>query len=981
MLDASQDIDYFIERQRSKLNKEPNRQQVNRQQTNRQRLAAPPAPPPPPRQPPTLPSTNLDDRLDFKVARILNEPSPRNQSRQTYIPPSPRPIATSPYPESQSTSYDFEQQPRHVENDARNNTNNNQFGFFDRFGAHAEKRAQLKDDLKREYNDFLRSQHGPKHKSTSQPVSTREKTTRRVQFAENGKVVAPWEKNGDKKTTNVSNVNDIFSSSTTTTEYTTNRARSRLSEVHDEQYIRDREEYILELYEQIRELEARRRQLELESSKLSAGNSSSVTRAHYTEDLNALNSLLAERLNQRSAIDHELARILNRPPVSSSSASVITGGGPNLNISFDSMNDSSPQRNQQQNRNDNRSKRNNDDGFQIGHDKDKETEQAAKKRYQQELLSQMREAKMRKAQAKQEKDEYERKLEVEINRYNYFGRSGGGAPMRDKDGNVVANLGDLRNPQQQQQQQYISPQGQQPYTAIDDKIYSLGAGPSSITNAPFYNGDKQNPSNSDRSGSPNHARGAVSNGIFGTIKTDEQLVREERYKQDLKRQIDEKRQRNAEELTRRRADEEREIAKHIEWQQQVEKQTAEEASRKQEKEAQERQHQQRLQEELGRQKQQEEIAIKRKSKRPEKSKLLSDDNNEADRQNTYDEQQSDEPVYRSSSPPVPTIKNKDKKQKSNHNVVRHQSFDDENQEQLPPIIDDNELIQPPIDDDDDGHVPDTYRKPPTPKQPDVPPARKKPPQTHRPRLQANFNNNGPFRTNSTASLRSDGSDSEVLNRLEHLKRQLKDKEARLQQHSKSQAALLSDIEEQTAVSYRPPSLPHSQRKQSPGYMRHTAQFPYQTVPSAHDKLLRVLQTDDDDEFKPSYFRDDSILMRGGGGGGGGLTGGEYISPSKRVDLVDGIFVTNIEDTARRRRDRYDFDPPGFYDRDDPTNMANLELNRIAEQNEHRLKKLRELEKDDTSLLDSNEVLERFQQKQRLQRRGSQTTLQDDAWLK
>ncbi|CAF4721423.1 unnamed protein product, partial [Rotaria magnacalcarata] len=80
-------IDYFIERQRSKLNKEPNRQQVNRQQTNRQRLAAPPPPLPPPRQPPTLPSTNLDDRLDFKVARILNEPSPRNQSQQTYIPP------------------------------------------------------------------------------------------------------------------------------------------------------------------------------------------------------------------------------------------------------------------------------------------------------------------------------------------------------------------------------------------------------------------------------------------------------------------------------------------------------------------------------------------------------------------------------------------------------------------------------------------------------------------------------------------------------------------------------------------------------------------------------------------------------------------------------------------------------------------------------------------------------------------------------
>ena len=114
-----------------------------------------------------------------------------------------------------------------------------------------------------------------------------------------------------------------------------------------------------------------------------------------------------------------------------------------------------------------------------------------------------------------------------------------------------------------------------------------------------------------RSGSPNHARGAVSNGIFGTAKTEEQIAREERYKQDLKKQIDEKRQRNAEELARRRAEEERELAKHAEWQQQMERQTAEEAARKQEKEVQERVHQQQLQEELERQRRQEELAMKR----------------------------------------------------------------------------------------------------------------------------------------------------------------------------------------------------------------------------------------------------------------------------------------------------------------------------------------------------------------------------------
>ena len=90
-------------------------------------------------------------------------------------------------------------------------------------------------------------------------------------------------------------------------------------------------------------------------------------------------------------------------------------------------------------------------------------------------------------------------------------------------------------------------------------------------------------------------------------------MREERYKQDLKRQIDEKRQRNAEELSRRRAEEERELAKHFEWQQQMEKQMADEAARKQDKEAQDRLHQQQMQDELERQRRQEELAMKRSS--------------------------------------------------------------------------------------------------------------------------------------------------------------------------------------------------------------------------------------------------------------------------------------------------------------------------------------------------------------------------------
>ena len=103
----------------------------------------------------------------------------------------------------------------------------------------------------------------------------------------------------------------------------------------------------------------------------------------------------------------------------------------------------------------------------------------------------------------------------------------------------------------------------------------------------------------------------MSNGMFGAAKTEAQFLREEKYKLDLKRQIDEKRQRETEEVARRRAEEDRELAKHMEWQQQMDKQVAEDAVRKQEKETQDRFQHQQMQEELEKQRRQEELAMKR----------------------------------------------------------------------------------------------------------------------------------------------------------------------------------------------------------------------------------------------------------------------------------------------------------------------------------------------------------------------------------
>jgi hypothetical protein len=80
----------------------------------------------------------------------------------------------------------------------------------------------------------------------------------------------------------------------------------------------------------------------------------------------------------------------------------------------------------------------------------------------------------------------------------------------------------------------------------------------------------------------------------------------------------------------------------------------------------------------------------------------------------YDQQ---EPDYRSSSPPVPTLKNKDKKPKAATSNVRRQSFDDTTRQPSPQFLTDNDdLTQPPID-DNDGQGRQSYRKPPTPRQP------------------------------------------------------------------------------------------------------------------------------------------------------------------------------------------------------------------------------------------------------------------------
>ena len=82
-----------------------------------------------------------------------------------------------------------------------------------------------------------------------------------------------------------------------------------------------------------------------------------------------------------------------------------------------------------------------------------------------------------------------------------------------------------------------------------------------------------------------------------------------------------------------------------------------------------------------------------------------------------------EPAFRSSSPPIPALKNKGKKPKAKVNNVRRPSFDDVHQQQsptpppLPPFANNDDYAQLPPIEDTESQGGQTYRKPPTPRQP------------------------------------------------------------------------------------------------------------------------------------------------------------------------------------------------------------------------------------------------------------------------
>ncbi|CAF1386657.1 unnamed protein product [Adineta steineri] len=907
MTTAAQDIDYFIERQRSKINKQNNRRKAPQVQAQT----------PPPVEP--LPLNHLSDQSIVQDMQFSQEQSPRLQSQQSnYLSSSP------PFPNSSRMD---QHQGQQFSND---NTTKSYFSFFDRFGTHDEVRSRLNDDLKREYNEYLQSLQNMTKKRTSEMIAPSQiggmsqgSTTRRVQFSRDpitGR--GSNEQHTSRSFHNSHSMNDISSnrglrhsqsmnngtssgrtlhnihsmndmSSTSAEELAASRARARLVQQESEKYIRDREEYILELYEQIYELEGRIRQLENESRKLTITNSTNATRARYTEDLNALNALLAERLNQRVAIDYELAEILNRPPVPLTSRSVIVTGVPSsIPIPIAQATPRPP------------------DTLQLGQQTARSTEQT------------ITQTKM--------------------------------------------------------------PPEPQPFKS------------------PRTNPIQGRPS------TPQFARGSLYNHIFGNYKTEEQVMKQERYRQDLLKQIEEKRLRDAEELARRRAAEERERAKQLAYQRELERQAAEEALRKQEREEAERRAQQLLAEEAERKRREEELERQRKEEEEERRRRLEElarqrQEDEAERLKRKAEaerlrqiEEAERQKRREEAERLRRLEDLERlKRKEDEEERRKRLLEEERQRRREEEEEERrrreELERRRREEDEEEQrrreeeerrrreEEEERRR----RESEEERRRREEEERRRREEEERRRNTKVVRTKSPIS--REVSESEVLRRLEQLKRQLKEKEDRLRDAINEEPTTTTTPRRRPQVDfssgpYLPPPQPfYLLRRESSDDLLEVARIHYRDAPLTHDILLNILKTTDGDEFNPSYVRDDSVMMRGIAEGKR-ITSAEFLTLPKRPGVADDLFGINIESIAGRRR--YQNSLPGYYDGDYPLDMMDKELNRITHKNDHRLSKLRHIELDDGAGFDMEDLMERFEDKQRSERRGGrQGTVYDTAWLK
>ncbi|XP_044031547.1 centrosome and spindle pole-associated protein 1 isoform X2 [Siniperca chuatsi] len=180
-------------------------------------------------------------------------------------------------------------------------------------------------------------------------------------------------------------------------------------------------------------------------------------------------------------------------------------------------------------------------------DADKSKRRECALSYQEALRQQIKEREERKRKEKEEKERYDAKIEAEMMEYNPWGKSGGGAPIKDQKGNLVSDLNQMHRINEESYRNPVSRNSGQTQSFVEARV------------------------------PPSHRLSG-----FNDQPTPQQLHRQDRYKEALKQQIEENKRKQEEERERMRIEEEKE-EKRLEDQRARIQQEYEEEQKKQKK--------------------------------------------------------------------------------------------------------------------------------------------------------------------------------------------------------------------------------------------------------------------------------------------------------------------------------------------------------------------------------------------------------------
>ncbi|XP_052397926.1 centrosome and spindle pole-associated protein 1 isoform X2 [Carassius gibelio] len=246
--------------------------------------------------------------------------------------------------------------------------------------------------------------------------------------------------------------------------------------------------------------------------------------------------------------------------------------------------------------------------------------------YQEALKQQIQERQQRRHREKVENELYDAKLEAEMKAYEPWGRAGGGAPLRDDHGNLISDLKQMHK--------------------TNVEAYDSGGRLARIPEA-----SRTEPAGFHSSQPPVQVRG----NLFNELPTPQQRHDQEKYKDCLKRQIEEKKRKEAEERERHRLEEEKEERRLAEQRARIQREYEEEQERKRQKEK----EQMAKNEELIRH------AEERRKEAEKMRKEAEEKENEALRKRQEREKQThleEQKVHRAPSPPLPALQKKPRQQ-------------------------------------------------------------------------------------------------------------------------------------------------------------------------------------------------------------------------------------------------------------------------------------------------------------------------------